>query len=121
MTSVAEIVQPFACGGLAACFASSVIHPIDLTKVRLQLAGQSLKPGERKPGALSVMRAALRQDGVRGLYSGLSAALTRQATYGTARIGLHRSFSNKLVELNGGAEIPFWQKAASGLCSGAIA
>lgn len=31
---VAATVQPFVCGGLAACFASSCIHPIDLAKVR---------------------------------------------------------------------------------------
>ncbi|CAK9041419.1 Putative mitochondrial 2-oxoglutarate/malate carrier protein (OGCP) (Mitochondrial carrier 33) [Durusdinium trenchii] len=121
MTSVSERLQPFVCGGAAACFASSVIHPIDLTKVRLQLAGEALRPGETKPSTLGVIRSAVATDGVRGLYSGLTAALTRQATYGTARIGLHRSFSNQLVAWNGGVEIPFWQKALSGVTSGAIA
>lgn len=119
--STAETLQPFVCGGLAACFSSSVIHPIDLTKVRLQLAGEGLAPGQAKPGALQIVRQTVAAEGIKGLYSGLSAALTRQATYGTARIGLHRVFSNKLVEMNGGESIPFWQKTLSGLCSGAIA
>ncbi len=95
--------------------------PIDLTKVRLQLAGESIPAGQARPTTLSVMRSAVAANGVSGLYSGLTASLTRQATYGTARIGLHRSFSDKLVAMNGGAEIPFWQKTLSGLASGAIA
>jgi hypothetical protein len=33
------------------------------------------------------------------VYAGLSASIMRQAIYGTARIGLHRTFSNKLQEV----------------------
>lgn len=44
-----------------------------------------------------------------------------QATYGTARIGLHRAFSNQLMAFNEGHAIPFYQKALSGITSGAIA
>lgn len=33
MSAAAAAVQPFVCGGLAACFASCCIHPIDLAKV----------------------------------------------------------------------------------------
>ncbi|GBG27743.1 Mitochondrial dicarboxylate/tricarboxylate transporter DTC [Hondaea fermentalgiana] len=116
-----KTVQPFVCGGLAACLGTCVVMPVDTTKVLLQLSGENLKPGEKKPGALSVVRSVIASEGIPGLYSGLSAALTRQATYGTARIGLHRSFSEKLQEINNGAEIPFWQKTLSGLTSGAIA
>jgi hypothetical protein len=28
--STIEALQPFVCGGLSACFASAIIHPIDL-------------------------------------------------------------------------------------------
>ena len=47
--------------------------------------------------------------------------MLRQATYGTARIGLHTAFSEKLQELNGGNAIPFYQKFISSFLSGAIA
>ena len=47
--------------------------------------------------------------------------MLRQATYGTARIGLHTAFSEKLQELNGGNAIPFYQKFFSSFLSGAIA
>eukprot|EP00924_Labyrinthula_sp_SR-Ha-C_P000966 snap_masked-scaffold_7-processed-gene-9.15-mRNA-1 protein AED:0.08 eAED:0.08 QI:0/-1/0/1/-1/1/1/0/334 len=115
MDSTAAKLQPFVCGGIAAMFASSCIHPIDLVKVRIQLQPNL------KPSIFSVAKNVVKTDGVTGLYSGLSAALTRQATYGTARIGLHRVFSNKLTELNKGEDIPFLQKSLSGMLSGAIA
>jgi len=117
--AIAEAVQPFVCGGLSAMFASACIHPIDLTKVRIQLMGQGTKGAVPSPA--KVVADIVKAEGFTGLYSGLTAALTRQATYGTARIGLHRAFSNKLEEINEGNAIPFYMKAVSGLCSGAIA
>lgn len=44
----------------------------------------------------------------------------RQAVYGTARLGLHRSFSEKLQERHKGT-IPFHEKVLAGFASGAIA
>jgi len=41
--------------------------------------------------------------------------------YGTARIGLHRSFSEMLLERNNGNPIPFSLKTLSGMASGSIA
>jgi solute carrier family 25 oxoglutarate transporter 11 len=119
MSSIAETIQPFVCGGLAACVASSAIHPIDLVKVRMQLAGQGSKSASPNPFTLA--SAIVKTSGVKGLYAGLSASLTRQATYGTARIGLHRQISQELEKYNEGNKIPFYQKAGSGMLSGAIA
>jgi hypothetical protein len=52
---------------------------------------------------------------------GLSASLLRQAVYGTARIGLHRSFSSQLVDWNAGQPVSFAAKTAAGMLSGALA
>ena len=54
------------------------------------------------------------------LYAGLSASLMRQAIYGTARLGLHRVFTNKLKERNGGT-ISFFASSLSSITSGALA
>ncbi|CAM9684883.1 unnamed protein product, partial [Discosporangium mesarthrocarpum] len=116
----AATVQPFVCGGLAACFASSCIHPIDLAKVRIQLMA-TMNPDAPKPSFPALISNMVKMEGVSSVYAGLSAALMRQAIYGTARIGLHRTFSDKLQEVSGGGEIPFWMKALSGMGSGAIA
>jgi solute carrier family 25 oxoglutarate transporter 11 len=118
--STAERLQPFACGGSAATFASCVIHPIDLAKVRMQVHGQ-LNPGAPIPGFPSIIRAIVKDEGVAGCYKGLDAAIGRQMVYGTARIGLHRTFSDQLVAYNDGRPLGFGLKTVSGMCSGAIA
>ena len=69
--------EPFVSGGLAACFASFVIHPIDLAKVRLQLMDSSVKP---KPSFLKIILTIQQTDGIKAVYAGLSAALSRQGT-----------------------------------------
>ena len=111
---MAETIKPYFCGGFSACFASLCVHPIDLVKVRLQIL-----PGDAT--IMSVGGKILAEEGAKGLYAGLSASLTRQATYGTARIGLHAAFSKELENRNGGSRIPMWQTFLSSFCSGAIA
>jgi hypothetical protein len=56
----------------------------------------TLNPGAPKPGAVSVIVNLVKSEGVVAAYAGLSASLMRQAIYGTARIGLHRTFSDYL-------------------------
>jgi len=119
---VAETIQPFACGGAAACLASAVVHPIDLAKVRLQLYATSVAAGQGpKPNFITVLATMIKNEGFKSIYAGLSAALMRQVIYGTARIGLHRTFSDILVERNGGNPINFGMKTLSGMASGSIA
>ncbi len=65
-------------------------------------------------GAVSIMTSVVKKEGVKALYAGLSASILRQAIYGTARLGMHRSFSDYLEVINGGP-IPFWQKVCSRL------
>lgn len=118
--SVAKTLEPFVCGGAAATFASVIIHPLDLCKVRMQLYGQ-LNPGKPVPGIATVLGNLIKSDGIMSIYKGVDAAIGRQLVYGTARIGLHRSFSDKLVEWNDGQPINFLQKTLSGMASGSIA
>jgi solute carrier family 25 oxoglutarate transporter 11 len=117
---VAIAAEPFVVGGAAAMLASSCIHPIDLAKVRLQLYAVN-NPGQPKPSISTMLGTMVRNDGIKSVYAGLSAALMRQAVYGTARIGLHRKFSNELQERNGGKPLTFLTKTLSGMASGSIA
>lgn len=118
--SLAHNVQPFVVGGASAMLASSCIHPIDLSKVRLQLYVMT-HPGMPKPSFFNILSEMVKKDGVKSIYSGLSASLMRQAVYGTARIGLHRSFSETLTERNNGEPLSFGMKTAAGMAAGAIA
>jgi solute carrier family 25 (mitochondrial oxoglutarate transporter), member 11 len=45
----------------------------------------------------------------------------RQAVYGTARLGLHREFSDLLIERQGGGVLPAHMSVAASMTSGAIA
>lgn len=119
-SNMAKTLEPFVCGGTAATLASVVIHPIDLAKVRMQLYGQ-LNPGKPIPSFPNVIQTIVKQQGVLAVYKGVDAAIGRQMVYGTARIGLHRKFSDKLVEWNDGKPISFLHKTLSGMLSGSIA
>jgi solute carrier family 25 (mitochondrial oxoglutarate transporter), member 11 len=119
-SKLAKTLEPFVCGGTAATLASVVIHPIDLAKVRMQLYGQ-LNPGKPIPSFPNVIQTIVKNQGVLAVYKGVDAAIGRQMVYGTARIGLHRTFSDKLVEWNDGNPISFFQKTLSGMASGSVA
>jgi solute carrier family 25 oxoglutarate transporter 11 len=117
---MAKAAEPFICGGLSGCLASSCIHPIDLSKVRLQLYATQ-NPGKTKPAFYTIIIQMIRQEGIASVYSGISAALSRQCVYGTARIGLHRTFSDAMVRSKGGRQLTFLEKVMSGMASGLIA
>lgn len=86
----------------------------------MQLYGQ-LNPGKPVPSFPALLSNMVKNDGITSIYKGVDAAIGRQMVYGTARIGLHRSFSDKLVQINGGNPINFFQKTLSGMASGSIA
>lgn len=115
---IAIALRPYIAGGSGAIFSSMCIHPIDLIKVRLQVANTAI---EGKVTGLSIAKSVVRNEGVKGLFSGLSAAVARQAVYGTAKIGLHDSFSQTLRTMNNGRPIPFYQKTLCAMSAGAIA
>mmetsp|Transcript_27271 Transcript_27271/g.57395 ORF Transcript_27271/g.57395 Transcript_27271/m.57395 type:complete len:313 (-) Transcript_27271:273-1211(-) len=117
---IAKIAEPFVCGGTAATFASIVIHPMDLAKVRMQLYGQ-LNPGKPVPNFPTLLSSMIKNDGIASIYKGVDAAIGRQLVYGTARIGLHRAISDKMMEMNDGKPISFIMKTLSGMASGSIA
>jgi len=115
----AALLRPYVCGATSAVMASVAVHPVDLTKVRMQLIGVGTR--SVRPSAITIASNAVRSDGVRALYAGLSAAATRQAIYGTARIGLHTAFSNQMRAMQGGGDLPLYKSFAASFASGAIA
>jgi solute carrier family 25 oxoglutarate transporter 11 len=118
--SVAETLQPFVVGGIAAMFASACIHPIDLSKVRLQLH-HIHHPGQPRPHAATILTNMIKTEGFFSIYSGLTASLLRQALYGSARIGLHRTFTEYVKDRQNRKPLSFGMKTVVGMASGAIA
>ncbi|TKA80059.1 putative mitochondrial 2-oxoglutarate/malate carrier protein [Cryomyces minteri] len=113
---------PFINGGLAGMPATAVIQPIDMIKVRLQLAGEGVKTGP-KPTPLSVTRELLASGKALDLYTGLSAGLLRQAVYTTARLGFFDTFMKSLTERAKakGNPVGFTERAGAGLAAGGLA
>lgn len=74
--SLMERFAPFIRGGLSGVLSWLVIHPADVVKVRMQLAGEGSAQSPYR-GFAHAMRSISQTEGMGGLYSGLSAALTR--------------------------------------------
>lgn len=113
---------PFVNGGLAGMTATTVIQPVDMIKVRLQLAGEGVKTGP-KPTPVTVFKDILAQGKVMDLYTGLSAGLLRQAVYTTARLGFFDTFMKTLTAnaKEKGNTIGFAERAGAGLTAGGLA
>ena len=77
-------------------------HPLDLLKVRLQLQTNAPTPcapaaasvPSARPGMVPLVISIIRNEGVLSLYAGLSASLTRQATYSTVRFGCYEGLKS---------------------------
>merc|ERR1712169_134423 len=94
-TPYVRAALPFINGGIAGMVATSVIQPVDMVKVRIQLAGEGTSGGP-KPSPLAVTRQIIASDKVLDLYTGLSAGLLRQAVYTTARLGMFDTLMGSL-------------------------
>jgi solute carrier family 25 oxoglutarate transporter 11 len=113
---------PFINGGLAGMTATAVIQPIDMIKVRLQLAGEGMRTGPR-PTALTITKDIIASGRALDLYTGLSAGLLRQAVYTTARLGFFDTLMGKLSVRaeSAGRKVGFTERAVAGLGAGGLA
>jgi dicarboxylate transporter 10 len=87
---------PFYFGGSASCVAAIVVHPFDLTKVRLQNT-----KGAANKGMFTTMLKISQQEGFFKLYAGLSASILRQATYSTVRFGVYERLKAIVAQRTG--------------------
>jgi len=103
-------VEPFVTGGASGMLATLFIQPIDMVKVRIQLQ----EGGKVNANPLAVAKDIVAKEGFMTLYNGLSAALLRQATYTTARLGLFRTITENFDTSS------LTAKAVAGLVAGGI-
>ena len=99
--------------------ATSVIQPIDMVKVRIQLKS------EAKASSLSPITIAkdiyANEGGVKGFYKGIQTALLRQAVYATLRLGIYFNMTDYIKEqVNDGKNLTAFQKTYCSLTAGAI-
>ncbi|VVC93699.1 unnamed protein product [Leptidea sinapis] len=78
-------------GGLASAGAACVTHPLDLLKVQMQTQkGKNIS-------MFKLTTIVLKNQGIMGLYNGISASLLRQMTYSTARFGIYEAAKQNLA------------------------
>ncbi|EEH42174.2 uncharacterized protein PADG_06994 [Paracoccidioides brasiliensis Pb18] len=99
---------PFWFGGSASCMATGVTHPLDLLKVRLQ----TRKPGD-PAGMFRTMIYIIKNNGVFGLYNGLSASLLRGITYSTTRFGVYEELKSRFTTVGSSPSLPTLVSMAS--------
>uniref|UniRef100_A0A452FB86 Mitochondrial 2-oxoglutarate/malate carrier protein n=2 Tax=Caprinae TaxID=9963 RepID=A0A452FB86_CAPHI len=107
----------FLFGGLAGMGATVFVQPLDLVKNRMQLSGEGAKTREYKT-SFHALTSILRAEGLRGIYTGLSAGLLRQATYTTTRLGIYTVLFERLTGTDG-TPPGFLLKAVIGMTAGA--
>jgi len=108
----------FVLGGLAGMGATCFVQPLDLVKTRMQLSGEG---GTAKlyRNSFHALTSILKNEGVSGIYTGLSAGLLRQATYTTSRKGIYQSLIDNFSQNN--TQLGFFSKAAIGIFAGGTA
>jgi len=118
-TVVVPNYAKFAMGGMSGMSATLFVQPLDLVKNRMQLSGEG---GSAKlyKNSFDAVTSIVRNEGITGIYAGLSAGLLRQATYTTARMGIYQSLLDKFSD-NNAISLGFFKKAAIGIFSGGVA
>ncbi|KAL8286670.1 hypothetical protein RQP46_004198 [Phenoliferia psychrophenolica] len=104
---------PFYLGGLSAVMASCCSHPVDRAKYLLQVS-------PRPQGMFTTLLQTARTSGARGLWSGVSASVLRQATYSTARFQLYDMIQSKAMQGRSG-QAPVWLLAGCAGVAGGLA
>ncbi len=77
------------CAGGAAVITVNFIHPIDVVKTRLQIAGEAGRQTKAANGVTGVVKAILADEGAGAFYKGIGAAWMREASYTSLRLGLY--------------------------------
>lgn len=80
-------------GGLSGIGATCVVQPLDLVKTRMQISGMGGAAKEYN-NTFDAIGKIVKREGTLALYKGLSAAIMRQATYTTTRLGVYTSLND---------------------------
>ncbi|KAG0563166.1 hypothetical protein M758_8G008600 [Ceratodon purpureus] len=99
--------------------AAAITNPVNVVKVRMQLDGALSSTTERQyPGFFKSLVRIGKEEGVKGLWRGTGAALLREASYSSIRMGLYEPLKHAWTD--DPAHSPLWIKVAAGSLAGTI-
>lgn len=107
----------FAFGGLSGIIATTLVLPLDTIKVRIQLLSERAEVAAKR-SFVTVSRGILSKEGPLGFYKGLDAAIFRQATYSTTRMGIYKTLFRRIQERQ--HRVTFLQKIEISLTAGVV-
>lgn len=84
-----KLGEKMLCAGSAACIADTVSFPLDVAKVRLQIATTQPPGSIVYRGLFGTLFGLVRHEGVSSLYRGIGPGLQRQCVFASIRIGLY--------------------------------
>eukprot|EP00803_Ostreobium_quekettii_P006698 evm.model.scf_796.1 EVM.evm.TU.scf_796.1 scf_796:5838-10642(+) len=114
-----QLLLELVTSGASVGIATSATNPIDVVKVRQQLASLKLADGRPAPGLMRTGVELVRTEGAHALTRGLAPAAVRAIVYGGLRLGLYAPFKAALGAH--GDSNPFAVKVTAGLLSGTLA
>ncbi|KAL3924641.1 MAG: hypothetical protein SGPRY_003860 [Prymnesium sp.] len=115
MAKFTAAAKPFAIGSAAGCIATCLIQPMDMIKVRIQLA--SIQGTSTNP--MTIGYGMVAKEGFGSLYAGLSAGLARQVVYTGSRLGLYDKLTDAVKEP--GKPLPLAKTAGCAIVAGGLA
>ncbi|KAH6987414.1 mitochondrial carrier domain-containing protein [Ilyonectria sp. MPI-CAGE-AT-0026] len=108
----------FALGSVAGAFGAFMVYPIDLVKTRLQNQRGGAQPGQRLyNNSLDCFQKVIRNEGFRGLYSGVLPQLVGVAPEKAIKLTVNDLARGFLTDKEG--KIPVWAEMVAGGSAGA--
>ncbi|CAI5721167.1 unnamed protein product [Peronospora effusa] len=101
-------------GGISAVSAVFFTHPFDLLKIHLQTSRKELLK------LLPAIRHIIKQQGLNGLYQGISGGIMREGTYSTIRFAVYHYLKDEAVRRNDGNSISTWHNVLLGMIGGVL-
>lgn len=115
-SSVIDKIQPFAIGGLSGMLSTTIVQPVDMIKVQIQVRSEG---GKTRVGPLQVVRQIFSEGkGLSFFYKGLDSALIRQITYTTVRMGVYKTLFDEHKQKHGTVSMGY--KSLFGLTAGFV-
>lgn len=118
LRSLLESAHHFGLGSIAGAFGAFMVYPIDLVKTRMQNQ-RSVLPGERLyENSLDCARKVIRNEGFRGLYSGVLPQLVGVAPEKAIKLTVNDLVRGRFTDKQTNA-IPLWAELFAGGSAGA--
>ena len=113
--------QTYVLSATASCVAESTTYPFDITKTRLQAAGEAGGAiSGAKRGLVGTMTGIVREEGMRALYKGLFPACLRHCVYSGIRVSAYESLRENVFKKDAEGHFALWKGMLAGMSAGAI-